>query len=174
MSCLRFLTSNFLTQISYADESALANPKPTVTSQNQTTSVPVKPQSMQNAAQNPPQSIQSQSSFWSSPKPTSKQSRSPQNPPPSQDPAASIPPPSPVSGTVFSDSTSLFQIGSQNHTLTSATRRIPIRMLRLPKEVYDSGEPVKFTVTNPDNEAFSTTIHDPSGKTVNYSCYEKL
>lgn len=37
-------------------------------------------------------------------------------------------------------------------------------MLRLPKEVYDSSEPVKFTVTNPDNEAFSTTIHDPSGK----------
>ena len=79
--------------------------------------------------------------------------------------------PQPDHGSVLGASTSLLTVGSQQLNLSqgnvsSAHKRIPVRMQQLTKKVYQTDEPVTIAVTNPDNESFTTAIKDTSGKSV--------
>ncbi len=72
---------------------------------------------------------------------------------------------------VLGASTTLFTVGTQKLDLRagnagSAHQRIPIRVQQLEKKVYQTTEDVTFAVTNPDNQAFTTTVQDADGKSV--------
>ena len=73
----------------------------------------------------------------------------------------------PDSGSVLGDSTSLFIIGTQgDDNQTSASQRIPLRMQQLTKKVYQTDEDVTLTVTNPDDDPFSTSVLNAKGQAV--------
>jgi len=73
----------------------------------------------------------------------------------------------PDTGSVLGDSTSLFEIGTQEANQTSASQRVPIRMQQLPKKVYQTDEDVTLAVSNPDNDPFITSVRNAKGQAVN-------
>lgn len=78
----------------------------------------------------------------------------------------------PDTGSVLGASTSVFAIGTQSidaeqaGSLASAHKRIPAKMQKLEKKVFKTNEDILLAVVNPDNESFSTSVEDSTGKAV--------